>query len=87
VLKAGMNIQNFKYMKTLSKMIFYLLLCTVIFCGACSRGEELKNTNKFEKYDIVIIDSCEYIQWGVSYGYLNITHKGNCKFCAERSKK
>lgn len=30
----------------------------------------------------VVIDSCEYIEWG--HG---LAHKGNCRFCAERKKK
>lgn len=45
----------------------------------------INNDNVGCPYDIVIIDSCEYIHvrngnatWG--------SHKGNCKFCAERSK-
>lgn len=33
-----------------------------------------------------IIDSCEYI--GYMYmGNYTLTHKGNCRFCAERRKK
>ena len=34
------------------------------------------------KCHVVVIDSCEYIQWG--YG---LSHKGNCKYCAERRRK
>lgn len=40
----------------------------------------------FREYETVVLDSCEYVyvtagpaSWG--------SHKGNCKFCAERSKK
>jgi hypothetical protein len=36
---------------------------------------------------VVTIDSCEYIVWGGSHGEIGYAHKGNCKFCAERSKK
>jgi hypothetical protein len=41
-------------------------------------------------YNIVVIDSCEYIE--VDYGIFDqriysLTHKGNCKFCAERQRK
>lgn len=35
---------------------------------------------------IVIIDSCEYIQFKAYYEW-NITHKGNCVFCLKRNKK
>jgi len=40
-------------------------------------------------FKIIVIDSCEYIQYytyvgrGGAYG---LTHKGNCKFCRERNK-
>ena len=39
---------------------------------------------------IVVIDSCEYLigsryEPSVGYGYLS--HKGNCKYCAERRKR
>ena len=38
----------------------------------------------------VVIDSCEYLigsryESSVGYGYLS--HKGNCKYCAERRKQ
>lgn len=40
----------------------------------------------FCEYETVVLDSCEYVyvtagpaSWG--------SHKGNCKFCAERSKR
>lgn len=68
---------------SVTKAFFILLVMCCFF--SCTRGDKLKNINKFEKYDVVVIDSCEYIQWGISYGYLNITHKGNCKYCAERA--
>ncbi len=35
-------------------------------------------------FDIVTIDSCEYIVTDVYYGYYFI-HKQNCKYCAERN--
>lgn len=39
-------------------------------------------------YIIMVIDSCEYIR-NETYGIGNYvyTHKGNCKFCAERRRK
>lgn len=40
----------------------------------------------FREYETVVLDSCEYVyvtagpaSWG--------SHKGNCKFCAERSSQ
>jgi hypothetical protein len=63
----------------------YLVL-TCVFSVGCTRGDSLKNQNSFNDYEVIVIDECEYINWGVSYGYMNITHKGNCKYCAERAK-
>jgi hypothetical protein len=66
----------------------YVLLVAVIFCGC-----ETPSGQRYKKdgYSIVEIDSCEYIEvssmTGANNGYYSLTHKGNCKFCAERSKK
>lgn len=43
------------------------------------------------EYALVVKDECEYweaeaITWGGSRVY-SLTHKGNCKFCAERAQK
>jgi len=72
-----------------TRHFFYALLVAVIFCG-CEGN--VKPTLTPYILDgglgdkIFVIDSCEYIKieggnatWG--------SHKGNCKFCAERSKK
>ena len=50
------------------------------------KGESSTDTGK--SYTIKVIDSCEYIE--CDYGIFDqrvysLTHKGNCKFCAERS--
>jgi hypothetical protein len=51
-----------------------------------------KNQNKIQSsnfevnginYDVIIIDSCEYLN-NISYRFF--THKGNCKYCAKRTK-
>lgn len=36
---------------------------------------------------LYVIDSCEYIGYVNAFSHDFLTHKGNCKFCAERSKK
>ena len=37
---------------------------------------------------IVVIDSCEYFKQAVyGVGYYVYSHKGNCRFCAERNKR
>ena len=64
------------------------LLVAVISCGCESpSGQRYKK----DGYSIVEIDSCEYIEVssmiGANNGYYSLTHKGDCKFCLERSKK
>lgn len=69
----------------------YTLLLAVIFCGCdeMNRTEErskvFKTAVEVNGYQISIIefDSCQYL---IGYPQM-MTHKGNCKFCAERSKK
>ena len=68
----------------------YVLLVAVIFCGCESKNvavEETITKISGRPISIYIIDSCEYI--GNVYGGHGdmITHKGNCKYCVERSKK
>ncbi len=67
------------------KKLILLLALAFVMCGCVSKNQDgsIKlNTSKVTNPQVVIIDSCEYIQW--SYG---LAHKGNCKFCAERRKK
>jgi hypothetical protein len=60
---------------------------------SCIKAHEPKLvTKEYAKVDVlspevVVIDSCEYIQYKSGNGYRHITHKGNCKFCAERNRK
>ena len=35
----------------------------------------------------VVVDSCEYLQYRTYGGYCAVTHKGNCKYCAERARR
>jgi hypothetical protein len=80
----------------------YVLLVAVIFCGCGEPAKQKENVISDKRIDIhwfdengysseqeftvITIDSCEYLL--VDYGNNRmIAHKGNCKFCAERSKK
>ena len=84
---------NFKF-KTQSIAFAYVLLVAVIFCGCddMNRAEErskvFKTAVEVNGYQISIIefDSCQYLISGVGYSQM-MTHKGNCNFCTERSKK
>lgn len=69
----------------------YVLLVAVIFCG-CGEGNIKKEDsglyfNKMgSSFKIIELDSCEYFFY-VRGNKMALAHKGNCKFCAERSKK
>ena len=77
----------------------YVLLVAVIFCGCEPQNQQQKGEpkNNVERdimadsdFEIVTIDSCEYIVFDRVHGYAGsggICHKQNCKFCEERSKK
>ena len=59
------------------KKLILLVLTALIMVG-CDKDA----FNKVYGYGYQEIDSCEYIV--ASY---RITHKGNCKYCAERRKQ
>ncbi len=61
----------------------FALLLSIEYCIDSDR--DLRGNNG-GGYDVVVIDSCEYLvrQSGYS-GYM--AHKGNCKFCRIRNKK
>lgn len=66
----------------------YVLLIAFIFC-CCTPQGSVNDVNIEKSYEVKVIDSCEYIYvsrrpWS---GEFSLTHKGNCDFCAERSKK
>lgn len=81
------------------KKIFILsILFAMISCNEqpdTNIYHEVKRTN--DVYNVngvqlrtVIIDSCEYLMGrdGNGYtGYGYLSHKGNCKYCAERRKR
>ena len=72
-----------------------ILIVFVLFLFACSTQPDLPTVrlgpfNFFSSancsYQTVVIDSCEYIyvmNGNASWG----SHKGNCRFCAERAKR
>lgn len=69
--------------------IYYLFLALMSLlltsCGEAPRTEK----DSVIEYDVIEIDSCEYImvQSRTYYGYIttSIAHKGNCKYCKERN--
>lgn len=72
------------------KKLIILLTLAFVMCG-CSNlfpPKPIPTKGDFTEtpFFVVEYDSCEYIMRVAGYkGYLS--HKGNCKFCAERRKK
>lgn len=68
-----------------------LAICCVFSMFVFSGCENtVTTTNLDEKYfgsriSVMVIDSCEYVF--INSDTRSLTHKGNCKFCAERNKK
>jgi len=65
------------------------LVCLISILTACSnpapptvikRADNLSilQSDNFE-YTTIEIEGCEYLAWRSAYGYINVTHKGNCK--------
>jgi len=62
------------------KKILIFILGVILMCGCAERGHSYDDKMPFP-YRVIVIDSCEYIK-----GIDEITHKGNCKYCAARRK-
>ena len=51
---------------------------------------KIEEAKRLKGFNIVVIDSCEYLKkddWAGYQGFGYFAHKGNCRFCAERKKK
>ena len=68
------------------KKIALLALTALIMVGCNSMKKEY-NRSYENDYETIYIDGCEYIREKFYYHDAPLTHKGNCKFCAERRKK
>jgi hypothetical protein len=91
-----------KNFKKISSRFSYVLLAAIVFFGCEEPSKQKENVISAKKIDIhwidengysdeenftvVTIDSCEYLLAVYDRSRM-ITHKGNCKFCAERKIK
>lgn len=67
-----------------SVMVFIgIFLMSIGFCLMLST---FRSTAKYTS-SVQVLDSCEYVVVKNITSIIGITHKGNCKFCAERHKK
>lgn len=68
------------------KKLILLLTLVIVMCGCNEKEPQILKDNIVNingwNCKVIEIDGCEYIQGG----YL-LSHKGNCKYCAERRKK
>jgi hypothetical protein len=81
-----------KKMKKLRTKLSYTvctLLTTFILCSCNPQPKNGSTQTRNGDYSTKVIDGCEYIEYdhGVfDCRVYSLTHKGNCKFCLERSK-
>jgi hypothetical protein len=78
-----------KRFKTLKSYTLYTLLVAFLFCGCNVKNDKEFADYKERDFTIIEIDSCEYIFMSSMPmdSDMALSHKGNCKYCAERSKK
>lgn len=64
-----------------------LAAAIAVTLGGCFKHKDSANEIA-EDYQVIVIDSCEYIAAKAPFGDYGwvMSHKGNCKFCAERNK-
>lgn len=73
------------------KKLLLLALATMMMVGCeYKTTAEIEEAKRLNGFNIIIIDSCEYLKSKEVDGYAGFgffAHKGNCKFCAERRKQ
>jgi hypothetical protein len=61
-----------------------IAIITLLLFASC--GEHQVKTVTDLEHNIAIIDGCEYVTVSFTPNMFGLSHKGNCKFCAERKK-
>ena len=78
-----------KYPKFWIYIIAAIVVAMILAClCSCERSRDTRTATGIGGtcFDVIEIDSCEYIIGGAGYkGYM--AHKGNCKYCEERRKR
>lgn len=73
------------------KRIILFALAALMMVGCEYKNDtEIEEAERLNGFNIVVIDSCEYLEkseCGGYFGYGYFAHKGNCRFCKERRQK
>jgi len=73
------------------KKVILLILATLAIVSCEYRTEaEIEEAKRLGGFNIVTVDSCEYLiksETGGYQGYGYFAHKGNCRYCKERREK
>lgn len=78
-------------MKENMKKLILLALTALMMVGCKYKTDaEIEEAERLNGFNIVVIDSCEYLKRNDASGYTGygyFAHKGNCRFCKERRQK
>lgn len=73
-----------------NRFCYLFLALTTLLMPSCNNTSTTQGNSSL-KYNVIEIDSCEYIiLHSRTYGQMyvtSITHKGNCKYCKERRNR
>lgn len=73
------------------KKIILLALAALMMVGCEYKTDaEIEEAKRLHGFNIIIVDSCEYLKMDNPEGYQGygyFAHKGNCRFCKERRQK
>ena len=73
------------------KRLMFIAITGLMMVGCEYKTDaQIEEAKRLHGFDIVVIDSCEYLkneEWSGYQGFGYFAHKGNCRFCAERKKK
>lgn len=76
---------------TKMKKIILLALTTLTIVGCDNRTyAKIEEAERLKGFNIVVIDSCEYLENSETFGYQGygyFAHKGNCRYCQKRMRK
>lgn len=80
-----------KLINVIMKKIIIVILATLMMVGCEYKSvAEIEEAEPLKGFNIVVIDSCEYLENSKEFGYHGygyFAHKGNCRFCKERRQK